>query len=387
MNYRLLGRTALRVSEIGLGTMVHAGHFGPMDDRESLAAIEAAMELGVNFIDTSDAYGAGKSEALLGQALRGRREQVILATKGGTTMVGPHRGKRDYSPPYISRVLEESLRRLQTDYVDLYQLHNPPLEVIERGEVFDLLDKRREDGKIRFYGVSVNRDEVALASIRSGKVDVIQIEYSILDQTAARQVFPLAQAVGVGVIARVPLRRGLLTGKFTPEDEDRFHEEDVRVRHFPGERFQRELVKVELCRFLLKGPIHSLAQAALAFCLAHPAVSTTIAGARNAHQMRENAAASGVRLSQDHLRRLRELWERDFRVPMLYVLRRGDTDRFRTFQERLEQPGLARVMWDRRIGERRTLHKGVMPERRGGDRRGPLLSTWATFGFVAVPQG
>src|ERR671918_2669682 len=138
MQYRMLGRTGLRVSVVGLGTMVHAGHFGPTTDAESLSAIDAALELGVNFIDTSDAYGAGYSESLLGKALRGKRDKVILATKGGNIMVGPERGKRNFAVDYIGRVLDESLKRLQTDSVDLYQLHNPTVEVIERGEVWEL---------------------------------------------------------------------------------------------------------------------------------------------------------------------------------------------------------------------------------------------------------
>src|ERR671913_1402145 len=120
MKYRILGRTGLRVSAVGLGTMVHAGHFGPMDDSESLGAIETAIDLGVNFIDTSDAYGAGYSETLLGQALRGKRDEIILATKGGNVMVGPDRGKRKFTAEYIAQVLDESLQRLQTDRIDLY---------------------------------------------------------------------------------------------------------------------------------------------------------------------------------------------------------------------------------------------------------------------------
>ena len=144
MEYRTLGRTGLKVSVIGLGTMVHAGHFGPMKDEESLDAIDAALDLGVNFIDTSDAYGAGYSETLLGKALKGKRGKVILATKGGNVMAGPNRGKRIFAADYIGRVMEESLRRLQTDYIDLYQLHNPDVEVIRGGEVWELLERRKK---------------------------------------------------------------------------------------------------------------------------------------------------------------------------------------------------------------------------------------------------
>ncbi|HEU4639163.1 MAG TPA: aldo/keto reductase, partial [Candidatus Binatia bacterium] len=165
MKYRILGRTGLRVSAVGLGTMVHAGHFGPMDDSESLSAIETAVGLGVNFIDTSDAYGAGYSETLLGQALRGKRDKVILATKGGNVMVGPDRGKRNFTPDYIDRVMDESLKRLQTDYVDLYQLHNPTVDVIERGDVWEVLERAKKAGKIRHYGVSINTIEEGIVAV------------------------------------------------------------------------------------------------------------------------------------------------------------------------------------------------------------------------------
>lgn len=313
MEYRVLGRTKLRVSEIGLGTMVHAGHFGPMRDAESIAAIEAALDLGVNFIDTSDAYGAGYSEALLGKALKGKRDRVILATKGGNVMTGPNRGKRDFTPAYIGKVMDESLKRLDTDYVDLYQLHNATVEVIERGEVWELLERRKKEGKIRYYGVSINSVEEGLAAVKTGRSDTIQVEYNLLAQEFAGEVFPLAQRADVGVIARVPLRRGLLTGKFTPADQGRFHGEDVRARNFAGERFQEELKKVEMLRFLVEGPVSSLAQAAIAFCLAHPAVSVVIPGARNAAQMRENASAADITLPPEHLAVVRELWQAGFR--------------------------------------------------------------------------
>ena len=171
MKYRTLGKTGLQVSVIGLGTMVHAGHFGPMKDSESLSAIETALDLGVNFIDTSDAYGAGYSETLLGNALKGKRDKVILATKGGNVMTGPNRGKRIFDPDYISRVMEESLQRLQTDYIDLYQLHNPTVDVIERGEVWEVLERAKQAGKIRHYGVSINSMEEGIAAVKDGRAE------------------------------------------------------------------------------------------------------------------------------------------------------------------------------------------------------------------------
>jgi len=312
MKYRTLGRTGLRVSVIGLGTMVHAGHFGPMKDSESLSAIETALDLGVNFIDTSDAYGAGYGETLLGNALKGKRDKVIIATKGGNVMTGPNRGKRIFEPDYIGRVLEESLTRLQTDRIDLYQLHNPTVEVIQNGAVWEVLERAKRAGKILHYGVSINSIEEAIAAVQDGRSDTIQIEYNLLAQEPAEKIFPLAAKANVGIIARVPLRRGILTGKLTIADEARFQGDDVRARSFKGEAFRSELAKADQLRFLVRGGIASLTQAALAFCVADPAVSTTIPGARNAAQMRENASAGDLELPRQDLDRIAELWRSGF---------------------------------------------------------------------------
>jgi aryl-alcohol dehydrogenase-like predicted oxidoreductase len=312
MRYRTLGRTGLRVSVVGLGTMVHAGHFGPMKDSESLSAIDTAIELGVNFIDTSDAYGAGYSETLLGKALQGRRDKVILATKGGNIMVGPDRGKRNFDPTYINRVLEGSLERLQTDCIDLYQLHNPTVDVIEHGEVWEVLERAKKEGKIRYYGVSINTIEEGVVAVKDGRSDTIQLEYNLLAQEPAEKVLPLAQEANVGIIARIPLRRGVLTGKMTVADEQRFQGEDVRARSFKGEAFAKELAKADQLRFLVHGPVKSLGQAAIAFCIAHPAVSVTIPGSRNDEQMRENAAAGDITLPAEDLAKIAELWRRGF---------------------------------------------------------------------------
>jgi aryl-alcohol dehydrogenase-like predicted oxidoreductase len=314
MRYRILGKTGLRVSMVGLGTMVHAGHFGPMRDEESLQAINTALDLGVNFIDTSDAYGAGYSETLLGQALKGRRDKVIIATKGGNVMTGPDRGKRNFAAEYIDGVLHESLKRLQTDYIDLYQLHNPTVDVIQHSEAWAVLERRKKEGKIRHYGVSINTMEEGIAAAQDGRAATIQVEYNLLAQEPADAFFPLAQAANIAIIARVPLKRGILTGKMTAADEERFQGEDVRARSFKGQAFRKELAKAELLRFLVHGPVQSLVQAAIAFCVAHPAVSLTIPGARNSAQMRENAAGADVTLPKDDLDKVADLWRRGFQV-------------------------------------------------------------------------
>jgi aryl-alcohol dehydrogenase-like predicted oxidoreductase len=283
-----------------------------MKDSESMAAIDTAIDLGVNFIDTSDAYGAGYSETLLGNALKGRRDKVILATKGGNVMVGPERGKRKFDPTYIARVLDESLKRLQTDRIDLYQLHNPTVDVIEHGEVWGILERAQREGKIRFYGVSINTTDEGIAAVKDGRSDTIQLEYNLLAQEPAEKIFPLAQEANVGIIARIPLRRGVLTGKMTMADEQRFQGEDVRARSHKGEAFAKELAKAEQLRFLVHGPVKTLGQAAIAFCIAHPAVSVTIPGARNESQMRENASGADVTLPPEDLVRVAELWRRSF---------------------------------------------------------------------------
>lgn len=312
MKYRTLGKTGLRVSTVGLGTMVHAGHFGPMKDSESLGAIETALDLGVNFIDTSDAYGAGYSETLLGNALKGKRDKVILATKGGNVMVGPNKGKRIFEPDYISGVLDESLMRLQTDYIDLYQLHNPTVDVIEKGAVWEVLERAKQAGKIRHYGVSINTMEEGVAAVKDGRAETIQVEYNLLAQEPAETIFPLAAQANVGIIARVPLKRGILTGKLTAADESRFQGEDVRARSFKGEVFAKELAKAAQLGFLVHGPVKTMVQAAVAFCVAHPAVSAVIPGARNEQQMRENAAGADVEIPTDDLKKVAELWRSGF---------------------------------------------------------------------------
>jgi aryl-alcohol dehydrogenase-like predicted oxidoreductase len=312
MKYRTLGKTGLRVSTVGLGTMVHAGHFGPMKDSESLGAIETALDLGVNFIDTSDAYGAGYSETLLGNALKGKRDKVILATKGGNVMVGPNKGKRIFEPDYISRILDESLKRLQTDYIDLYQLHNPTVDVIEKGAVWEVLERAKQAGKIRHYGVSINTMEEGVAAVKDGRAETIQVEYNLLAQEPAETIFPLAEQANVGIIARVPLKRGILTGKLTAADESRFQGEDVRARSFKGEAFAKELAKAAQLGFLVHGPVKTMVQAAVAFCVAHPAVSAVIPGARNELQMRENAAGADVEIPADDLKKVAGLWRSGF---------------------------------------------------------------------------
>jgi aryl-alcohol dehydrogenase-like predicted oxidoreductase len=204
------------------------------------------------------------------------------------------------------------LKRLQTDYVDLYQLHNPTVDVIEQGEVWEVLARAKQAGKIRHYGVSINTIDEGIAAVNNGRSDTVQLEYNLLAQEPAEKIFPLAQRANVGIIARVPLRRGVLTGKLSAADDGRFQGEDVRARSFKGEPFRQELAKAEKLRFLVHGEVKTMAQAAIAFCLAHPAVSVAIPGARNGYQMRENAAGADVAIPAEDLKKVDELLHSDF---------------------------------------------------------------------------
>lgn len=305
MRYRRLGRTGLRVSEIGFGAWAIGGPFsiggrpigwGRVDDEESIASLRTAFEQGVNFVDTADIYGLGRSEELVRRAAESAPQGITIATKVGF-LAEPREGRvQDFSPEHLTQACEASLRRLGREAIDLYQLHCPPLRVIQAGEAFDALEGLRQAGKVLHYGVSVERDAEALAAMDRPGVESIQIVFNMLRQKPARTVFPRARSQGVGVLARVPLASGLLAGKFDPGSV--FPEDDHRSKPIPGETFAGlDLVKglqlVEKLRFLESDGEASMAQAALQWILAFDTVSTVIPGAKNPRQVKENVASSG----------------------------------------------------------------------------------------------
>jgi aryl-alcohol dehydrogenase-like predicted oxidoreductase len=312
MQYRTLGRTGLRVSDVGFGAMTIGGEaFGATDDAESLRALHHAIDIGMNFIDTADAYGRGHSEELIAQVLKTRRKEVVLATKGGNQYT-VRQGLRNFDPAYIAGALEQSLRRLQIDAIDLYQLHNPSAEVMRRGEIFDLLDRVKREGKIRHYGVSLETAADGIVAIQTGKPDTLQVVYNILHQDPEDELFALAQRDNIGIIARVPLERGVLSGRFTGPSS--FAKGDFRARMFSEQALAPLNAAVSQLGFLVKGDVPNLADAALRFVLSHPAVSSVIPGIRTARQVDDNAAASGKRLPGSDLTRLRELYRDEFRA-------------------------------------------------------------------------
>ncbi len=292
MEDRKLGKTNIEVSEVGFGAWAIGGDaWGTVEDAASIAAMERALELDINFIDTADVYGDGHSEGLVAQVIKGRREQVVISTKGG--LMGHHRDpKRE--PVYdrsekVREALENSLRRLGTDYVDVYFDHIWWDRDEETEAFIEALAQLKAEGKARAVGVSTDDFEYIKHFNRNGGLDVVQLEYSILNRKAERQILPYLQEHGIGAVIRGPLQKGLLTGKFTPETS--FPEDDVR-HGWPGQEwYRRDLDRVGRLR-ALTGEGQTMGQIALRFVLSHPAVTSAIPGGKTPQQVEENAGAS-----------------------------------------------------------------------------------------------
>lgn len=295
MRYRRLGRTEIQVSEVGFGAWAiggskHGHSYGPTDNAESLKAIARALEIGCTFFDTADIYGHGLSEKLLGQALQKRRQECVIATKVGNDFShGPVR--KNFDPDYIRAAVDKSLSRLRTDYIDLYQLHNPPLMMLQRGEHYAVLDELKQAGKIRYYGVSVHDAYEGTMAIHTGKPDVIQVVYNLLRPEASEELFPLAQEEDVGLIIREPLASGILTGKYTADAI--FLESDIRAS-WPREYLLMQVQLAEKLRLLVQEGQRTLAQAALRFILDETAVGVVVPGIKTVAQAEENFHSSDV---------------------------------------------------------------------------------------------
>ena len=292
MHDRALGRTGIEISEIGFGAWAIGGDaWGPVEDANSIRAMERALDLGVNFIDTADVYGTGHSEELVAKVIQGRRDRVVVATKGG--LMGHHRdpkGEPVYDrPEKVIHAFEQSLRRLGTDYIDVYFDHiwwNDPRETDAFLTAFAQL---KQEGRVRAVGVSTDDPEYVRAFDRDGTLDVVQVEYSVLNRAAEHGILPYCLERGIGVVVRGPLQKGLLTGKFTSAST--FPEGDVR-HGWPRDAWYREqLEKVEALRPLTSAE-RSMGELALRFVLNHPAVSVAIPGGKTPEQVEQNAAAS-----------------------------------------------------------------------------------------------
>jgi len=298
LEYRDLGETGMRVSEVSLGTWAFGSEWGEVSDEDSCAALNRAIDLGVNFLDTADVYGDGRSEKLIGKLLAERPGvEIFVATKAGRRL-DPHAAD-GYNYENISRFVERSLRNLGVEAIDLLQLHCPPTDAYRQDETFEALDRLQEEGKLKNYGVSVEKVEEARMALDYSGVKTVQIIFNIFRQKPAEEIFPLAEERNVGIIARVPLASGLLSGKmtadreFAPDDHRNFNREGRafdRGETFSGVPFEAGLYATEYLKDLIpKG--HTLAQLALRWILMHPAVSCAIPGAKRPDQVEDNVAA------------------------------------------------------------------------------------------------
>ncbi len=300
MNYRDLGGTGFKVSEVSLGAWQIGSAWGNITSDDAIRVVHRALDNGINFIDTADVYGDGRSERFIAQVLKERKEEVRVATKAGRRL-SPHVAA-GYNRENLTAFIERSLQNLERETLDLVQLHCPPTEVYYQPEVFAILDDLKRAGKILHYGVSVEKVEEAIKALEFPGVETIQIIFNPFRQRPRDLFFPLTQLRKVGILARLPLSSGLLSGKITRETK--FPADDHRNFNRHGEQFDRgetfsgidldvALAAVEEIRKLLP-PDVSMANFALRWILDHPAVSCVIPGARNEGQVAENAKASSL---------------------------------------------------------------------------------------------
>jgi aryl-alcohol dehydrogenase-like predicted oxidoreductase len=323
VEYRALGRTGWKISGVGVGAWAIGGDaWGRTDDRESIAALHRAIDLGVNFIDTADVYGDGHSERLVGKVVRERPgDAVIVATKAGRRL-NPH-VTEGYNRANLTAFVERSLKNLGTESLDLLQLHCPPPAVYDSAEVFGILDDLVKAGKLKFYGVSVETVAEATRAIQWPGVQSVQIIFNLFRPKPAERFFAAAAARRVGILARVPLASGLLTGRLTPDTS--FPAEDHRNYNRRGEAFDvgetfsgvdyaEGLRAAEELRPLVPAG-GTLAQLALRWILMFPEVTAAIPGARNPKQVEENARAAALpRLSAAAMAQARAIYDRHFRA-------------------------------------------------------------------------
>jgi aryl-alcohol dehydrogenase-like predicted oxidoreductase len=293
INTRTLGKSGIEVKEMGLGLWAIGGDaWGPTDDEQSLNAIEAALDAGVNFFDTADIYGSGHSEELLGRAMKGRRDRFVVATKIGWKGFNAEKNQTAYDT--VKKVIagvESNLKRLQTDYIDIIQSHisfrDPTLECFLEG--FQIL---QQHGKVRAYGVSTSTYGYLQEFNADDGCATLQIDFSLLNRTPENEIFPYSQEKNIGIIVRGPLAMGILTGKFNPDSK--FSEFDWRKRwkENPDEHeiFLEDLEKVEKLKALTNG--RSLTQVALQFVLSKKAVGVVIPGGKTVDQVKENVEAA-----------------------------------------------------------------------------------------------
>ncbi|WP_226037189.1 aldo/keto reductase [Aquibacillus saliphilus] len=316
MRYRSLGKTGMEISELSFGTWAIGGAWGKTNDEEALKGLNRAMEAGVNFFDTADVYGDGHSEELLAKATKGKEDEIYIATK--FCRAGDIHDLNTYSEKSITDYCDASLKRLNRDSIDLFQIHCPPLEILKEGSVFKVLDKLKEQGKIRNYGVSVETVEEGLYCLEQPNVSTLQVIFNIFRQKSIEELFPKAKEKGVGILARVPLASGLLTGKFSTNHQ--FESDDHRQFNRNGEAFNVgetfggiEFSKgVELSNQLnwIAEGRGNMTRAALKWILEHDAISSVIPGFKTVKQVEDNLEAVNAKdYSKEEMEKLADFYQ------------------------------------------------------------------------------
>lgn len=327
MNYRILGKTGYNITEIGVGTWQLGGGWGqPFDEKLAEKTLHDAIDIGFNFIDTSDVYSNRQSERVVGNVVRSRSERIYVATKIGRRL-NPH-VTSGYNEKNIRQFVEEALQNLKLDRIDLMQLHCPPTEVFYHPETFELMDRLVEEGKIAYYGVSVQQVEQALKAIEYPNLATVQIVFNMFRQRPKSILFAEAKKRNVGIIARVPLASGLLSGKYTKDTK--FLEGDYRLLHgrgepvpydpdgygirgemFGGVDYETGLKAVQELKKII--PSETFAQHALRWILMHDAVSVAVVGAGNQRHLKSNWDAAALPpLTQQQMEKIEEIYKRYF---------------------------------------------------------------------------
>lgn len=326
MLYRTLGRTGFEVSTISFGAWAIGADWGTVKDEDSLAALHKALDRGVNFIDTADVYGDGRSEKLIAKVRKERSETIYIATKAGRRL-NPHVAD-GYNRENLTTFIERSLKNLEVDALDLVQLHCPPAEVYYRPEVFEIMDDLQQQGKIKHYGVSVEKVEEALKAIEFPNVKTVQIIFNMFRHRPAELFFEQARKREIGILARVPLASGLLTGKMTAqttfEDNDhrkynRYGEAFDKGETFAGVDYDTGLQAVEELKQLVPEGM-SLVQMALRWILMFDAVTCAIPGAKRPDQAEQNFLAADLpALSDEVMQGVKAIYEQYIKNPVHYL--------------------------------------------------------------------
>ena len=321
MRYRRLGDTDIEVSEVGFGVWtVSTGWWGEVDDERSVRLLRRAYEEGINYFDTADTYGSGKGETLLADAFGHMRDEIVISTKIGydfynyTARRGQQERPQDWSEEFIRFALEQSLKRLGTDYVNFLQLHNTKMDAVENDALFELMEEFKREGKILAYGVALGPKigwlGEGVRAMRERNLAGVQMIHNLLEQDPGRDLIEAARETGTSLLVRVPHSSGMLEGKYTKDTT--FDKNDHR-RHRPKEWLLEGLKKVEQLAFLTESGERTLGQAALKFILASPEVASTLPNIYDEDQLKEFAAAPETPdLTEGELTRIEELYESNF---------------------------------------------------------------------------